>query len=302
MLEKKKKKTYVITVATGRIGGRVARELLAAGQDVRVVGRDRARLEPLVALGAVPFAGDVRDRAFLEAAFAGADAALLVVKVDPRERNFRRTFAEVGEGYAAAARATNLGAAVFISSTGAHDDRHRGLVILHADVERALDAVPDLNVVHLRCAFFFENLLYFAPASRARGALSSPLDPATEIDMISTADIAEKATRLLRDLDFRGKKPIELRGPEVLSLAAIAQKIALLRGRPFGVEREPYDANIEGVIAMGANRDFATLINDTWALFNRTGLLRPDRSSFDERGRITIDGFLKSDYLPALET
>jgi uncharacterized protein YbjT (DUF2867 family) len=294
------KKTYVVTAATGHVGNRVARGLLRAGHQVRVVGRDRGRLGPLVDLGATPFVGNVRDTAFVEKAFNGADAALLVVTADPTVRDFRHDFADIGASFAAAARATNLGSAVFISSQGAHDERCRGLIIVHADVERALDDVPNLNVLHLRSAFFFENLFYFLPASRARGALSSPLAPDTLIDMVGTPDVAAKALRLLLELDFRGKQILELHGPEALTMRVIARKVGDQLGRPFGVEQEAYDENIEAVIAAGCNRDFATLMNDTWRTFNARGLLRPQQTSAANRGTTSIETFLREEYVPAL--
>ena len=79
LLNMKRQISDVITAATGRVGGRVARGLLKGGHGVRVLGRDRARLQPLVELGAEPYAGDIQDGAFLERAFRGADSALLIV-------------------------------------------------------------------------------------------------------------------------------------------------------------------------------------------------------------------------------
>lgn len=66
----------------GRIGKPVALGLLDAGHRVRAVGLDRARLQPLVDRGAEPAVGDIADRAFIERALAGADAALLVARAD----------------------------------------------------------------------------------------------------------------------------------------------------------------------------------------------------------------------------
>jgi uncharacterized protein YbjT (DUF2867 family) len=295
------KKAFVVTGATGHIGSRVARGLLSAGHHVRAIGRDRARLGPLVDLGAAPFVGDVRDAAFLEKAFDGADAALLVSTADHKVRDFRRDFADIGERFATAARATKLRSAVFISSQGAHDERYRGLIMVHADVERALDAVPGLNVVHLRSAFFFENLFYFVPASRARGALSSPLAPDTRIDMVGTQDVATKALQLLVESDFRGKTVLEFHGPEVLTMREIAQKTGQQLGRSFGVTQEPYEANVEAVIASGCNRDFATLMNDTWKVFNNHGLLRPDEASAVKKGMTLIETFIRDEYAPAFQ-
>src|SRR3954469_7721908 len=99
------KHTYAVTVATGRIGQRVARGLLRAGHHVRVLGRDARRLHDLVALGARPFVGDIADPRFMEGAFAGADAAFLLVKAESGAADFRGAFRRVGASYATAAAA-----------------------------------------------------------------------------------------------------------------------------------------------------------------------------------------------------
>ncbi len=52
---------YVITGATGNTGSVIAERLLAAGEKVRVVGRDPKRLEKLTGKGAEPFIADVTD-------------------------------------------------------------------------------------------------------------------------------------------------------------------------------------------------------------------------------------------------
>ena len=164
-----------------------------------MLGRDRARLQPLVELGAEPYVGDIQDGAFLERAFRGADSALLIVRADRASRDFRREFADIGIGYAAAARAVGLPAALFLSSTGAHEDRHRGLILVHRDVELALAKVPSLSLTSLRAPFFLENLFCFLPAMKARNAAAMPIDPDAAFDAASTADIATVALRLLAE-------------------------------------------------------------------------------------------------------
>ncbi len=51
----------LIVGASGRLGGAVARRLLAEGQPVRAMSRAPAKLEDLQALGAEVVAGDLRD-------------------------------------------------------------------------------------------------------------------------------------------------------------------------------------------------------------------------------------------------
>jgi uncharacterized protein YbjT (DUF2867 family) len=294
------KRTYVVTGATGRTGGIVARGLLEAGHTVRAVGRDAERLQSLVDRGAVPFVGDVRDAAFVERAFLGADAAYLVVPADLAARDVRREFGDNGANYAAAARATGLKSAVFLSTIGTHDEQNRGLVLIHTDVERALDAVDGLNVVHLRAPGFFENLFYFLSPMRERGVLSSPIAPDAPLETVGTRDIGEVALRLLQDLDFRGKSAVELHGEAGLTMRKIAERIGRLLDRPFPVEQADRASNIEAIVAAGRGRDFANLLNDTWELFSRKGLLRAEEPTAASRMPTPIDDFLRAELIPAI--
>jgi uncharacterized protein YbjT (DUF2867 family) len=294
------RRTYAITGASGRTGRIVAQGLLEAGQEVRVVGRDPERLQRLVEQGAVPFVGDVRDVAFVESAFRGADAAYLVVPGNLKGRDVRRDFGDIGANYAAAARTTGLKSAVFLSTIGTHDEQNRGLILIHTDVERSLNAVDGLNVVHLRAPAFFENLFYFLRPMRERGVLSSPIAPDAPLETVGTRDVAEVALRLLRDLEFRGKSAVELHGEPDLTMREIAARIGKQLGRPFPVERADRAADVEAIVVAGLGRDFANLLNDTWELFSWKGLLRAEEPTTASRMPTPIDDFLRAELIPAM--
>lgn len=64
---------YFVTGATGFIGGRVARQLRAAGHEVVTVARNPARAGDLGALGVEVRPGDITDRATLREPMTGVD-------------------------------------------------------------------------------------------------------------------------------------------------------------------------------------------------------------------------------------
>jgi nucleoside-diphosphate-sugar epimerase len=64
---------YLVTGATGFVGGRLARQLRTAGHDVVTVARDPARARDLKALGVEVHRGDITDRGSLVAPTRGAD-------------------------------------------------------------------------------------------------------------------------------------------------------------------------------------------------------------------------------------
>jgi uncharacterized protein YbjT (DUF2867 family) len=174
--------------------------------------------------------------------------------------------------------------------------------VTHGDVEHILNDAKGVNVLHLRSPGFFENLFYFLPATLARGALASPIDPDASLDMAPTADIATVALRHLLALDFEGSTALEVHGREILTMRKIAGLISNMLGQPFGVVHVDRDTDIEAMIAAGMQRDFSMLMSDTWGTFSRHGLLRAPEPDRVETGTTSMEQFLRETFVPALKT
>ena len=146
---------YVILGASGNTGSIIADSLLSKGKKVRVVGRDAGRLQRFVRKGAEAFTADVSDAAALTKAFSGARAAYLMLPpINSREDQERQS-----DAIAKAVKESGLRYAVHLSSYGAHVPEGTGPVTgLHSS-EQKLNAIGDLNVLHLRAAYFMENNL-----------------------------------------------------------------------------------------------------------------------------------------------
>src|SRR5580700_64923 len=71
-----------VTGATGFLGRAIVEDLVAAGRQVRALTRSEASAQRLSDIGAEPVRGDLRDRASLEAAFAGCEAVYHVAGVN----------------------------------------------------------------------------------------------------------------------------------------------------------------------------------------------------------------------------
>jgi hypothetical protein len=115
---------YVILGATGHTGSIVADFLLSKGQKVRVIGRDKGRLQRFVDKGAEAFTADMSDAAALTKAFSGARAAYLLLPPAKSPEEQERD----SDAVAKAVKESGLRYAVHLSSYGAQVAKGAGPV------------------------------------------------------------------------------------------------------------------------------------------------------------------------------
>lgn len=73
--------SVLVTGATGRVGSRLVRRLCHEGEEVRILVRDPAKAEPLVALGAQAVVGDIVDGEAVASAAKGVSAVVHLVTI-----------------------------------------------------------------------------------------------------------------------------------------------------------------------------------------------------------------------------
>jgi uncharacterized protein YbjT (DUF2867 family) len=230
--------TYVILGASGNTGSIIANFLLLKGEKVRVVGRYAGRLQRFVPKGAEAFTADVSDAAALTKALSGARAAYLMLPpITSREDQERES-----DAIAKAAKESGLRYAVHLSSYGAQVPEGTGPVAgLHSS-EQKLNAISDLNVLHLRAAYFMENNLAAIDMIHGMGMFGHALLPGLKLPMVATRDVGDYAAQRLLDLDFAGKQTRELLGERDLTMTDATAAIARGIGKPdLRYEQFPYD-------------------------------------------------------------
>jgi len=123
----------VVTGATGHLGNVLVRHLLERGARVRVVVRPSSDVTSLEGLAAEHVQGDVRDRASLERAFAGAErvyhCAGLVSITAGKEEQLRQTNVEGTRNVVEACIAAGVKRLVYMSSVHALTEPARGGVL-----------------------------------------------------------------------------------------------------------------------------------------------------------------------------
>lgn len=250
----------MITVmgASGRTGQRIAQALLKAGEPVRAIGRDAAKLTALQRAGAQLRIGDANDTAFLADAFAGADAVYTLVAPSPDAADFRAAQDRMGEAIAQAVRDSGVKRVVMLSSLGADLAAGNGPIAgLHAQEERLL-RITGLSLLRLRPAWFFENVESQVPLVEQQGVMAGAVDADLAMPMVGTADIAAAAVAALRSRRDTGVR--ELLGPHDLTHTQVARLLGDALGRPgVGYVRLPDDEMVNALVGNGVSESFARL-------------------------------------------
>ena len=242
-----RKATMLLVVgATGTLGGEICRLLAAEGVAVRALVRpsaDPARVEALRALGAELATGDLRDRASLDRACAGATAVIsTAASTSARlpDDDVVRTDRDGAMQLVDAARAARVRRLVYVSFTGNMEipspfrDAKR-------DVERYVQA-SGVPYTILRPSVFMES--WISPAAGfdwAAGQARLLGDGDRPVSWISVHDVARFAVDCVGDPAARDRV-IELGGPEALTATEVVHTFEIVAGRPFAVTHVPEDA------------------------------------------------------------
>ncbi|MGE3277664.1 MAG: SDR family oxidoreductase [Vicinamibacterales bacterium] len=108
----------LLTGATGYVGGRLLTALVDRGLRVRCLARDPARLAQRVPPGVEVVRGDVTDRASLDAALAGMDAAYYLVHSMGDATGFEARELAGARHFADAAAAAGIGRLIYLGGLG----------------------------------------------------------------------------------------------------------------------------------------------------------------------------------------
>jgi len=199
---------YAITGITGKVGGELARALLASGEPVRAIVRDAKKGKEWAALGCELALAEMDDASALAAAFAGATAAFILppseFDPDPGYPEARRVIDSVVEALTAAKPAK----ALCLSTIGA-DAVHDNLLSQRTMMEAALRQLP-LPLTILRPAWFIDNAAWDLASARETGLIHSFLLPTDKaFPMVAAKDVGRVAADLIRE-DWSGVRVVEL--------------------------------------------------------------------------------------------
>ena len=230
---------------TGNVGQGVVAALLEAGDEVRVLTRDKAGATATAQAeaGADIFAGDLGDPSCLDAALSGLDRVVSITTLSEAQATQTANVVEATKRVAPDAHFVRMSALV----------PEPALEIRAGKQVRDMDEVlraSGLRYTIVRPTFFMQNLIGMAGATvAAEGMIYLPMRDG-ELGMIDVRDIVDSLVAVLRDGGPQGET-IELTGPESVGVDRVAAAIGAAVGRDVEYLSVPREAALESMLAIG---------------------------------------------------
>jgi uncharacterized protein YbjT (DUF2867 family) len=267
-------KKYIITGSIGHISRPVVQQLVKAGKDVTVITTSTDRVKEIEDLGAKALTGNVLDSEFIKDAFRGADVVYTMIPGVWQTNNWRATQNEIARNYAEAIRSNGVKYVVNLSSVGAHVGNGVGPVDGLHDFEKMLNAIPGLNVKHLRPSYFFYNFLSQIGLIRQAGIMGANYGEGEKLFLVHTNDIAAAAIDELLNLKFTGNSTRYIFGDE-----RSGKEVAEVLGKAIGKELNwvvfTDEQQKDGLLKAGLPETHASLYTQMGTAI-RTGLMQSD--------------------------
>lgn len=215
-------RTFLVTGATGNIGSRIVRKLIALGIRPRVFARDPGKAHDRFGDKVEVYVGEFADTAALARAVVGVDALMLISGGSDLARH--------DQAAAAAARAENVGLIVKLSSQDAED--RIGTGVWHADGEAAIREAGT-PFVFVRPSGFMDNALHWAPSIKSDGLVRSSTGDGA-LALIHPDDIADVAVAALGG--GQADRCLTITGPKALTFGQMTSMIGAALGRMLRYE------------------------------------------------------------------
>lgn len=280
---------FVITGITGKVGGEVARTLLAAGKPVRAVVREASKGDVWAKFGCEVAVADAHDAASLTVAFRGAESVFVML---PPVYDPAPGFGEhraMGAALKAALEAARPGKVVYLSTIGAQATEEN-LLTAHTVVEKMLREVS-LPITILRPGWFMENAAWDVASARDKGVISSFLYPLDKgVPMVATADIGQLAGELMQE-SWSGHRLVEQTGPTPVSPNDIAATFAKVLWQPVVAEVVPRETWEPLFVAQGMKNPMPRIrmldgFNEGWICFENKSEVR--------KGKVELETVLRA--------
>ena len=293
------KKKIVILGATGTVGSKISAILLNEGHQVTLIARHTETLEKYREQGATIVTADITNVDILTNAFKGADSAFVLMPDNVKAENTRAYQREVTGRLIEVIENSGISYIVNMSSLGAHMHEGTGIMAGTGEQEVRLNQLRDVNVLHIRSAYFMENFLRTISVVKNRGINGTAADGDHAIPMVATQDVAKVAAGYLSGLEFKGKVVQAVMGPRNYSLREFTGIVGEVIGKPdLAYVQFPVDQAKEAFLKNGFSSDFVdNLIEMGTAI--KTGFMNYQQRDDSTTTSTTAEEFVNEVYLRA---
>ena len=276
----------LIVGATGSLGGGIAHALLARGEAVRILVRDETAAQPLIAAGAQPVRGDLKDRESLNRACAGVDTVITTANSAMRggADNTQSVDLDGNRELIDAAKRGGVGHFIFISANGADPNSPVPFLAAKGKTEQHLQA-SGLPYTILAPEAFMEVWM-----GMVVGGPALANQPVTVVgsgerphSFISARDVAQFAVAAVGNQKALNRKLV-LGGPNAISFRDAAQVYSRVLGREVPVRSiapgQPLDGFPPVVADIMAGLDMADSTVDMSSLAGEFGVVLTSAEDF----------------------
>jgi uncharacterized protein YbjT (DUF2867 family) len=233
-------------------------------------------------------------------AFNGSSAVYLVLPEDISQQDLRAHQERVSNSYASAITNAHVRFVVNLSSIGAQHAKNTGPIVGLHNQEQKLNRVVGLNVLHLRAAYFMENLFMSIAPLRSMGTLPGGLRAEVPMPRIATQDIGAYAATRLAARDFSGSSIQELHGQRDISMKGAASIVGNSIGKPNLEYVQMASVMLEpALLKMGLPKKTAELIIEMWDGANAGLIVPQEQRSARNTTPTTLESFVARVFAPA---
>jgi uncharacterized protein YbjT (DUF2867 family) len=223
----------LLTGATGKTGGEVARQLAVAGVPFRTLVRNPDKAMPLQQLGAEIIIGDVANTKILQQAMHGVERTLLVLPNIEEQLVLEKQFTDI-------AVETGVKHLVYLSSIESVPESTNPITQNHVAAENYIRA-SGLIWTMIRPTFFMQVFSGMAAGIKKTGTITLPAGQGT-VATTDLRDVGEIICDVLTTTsDRHHNKSYDLTGPELLTMTQIAERFSAELGTEIQYVDQPMD-------------------------------------------------------------
>jgi uncharacterized protein YbjT (DUF2867 family) len=291
----------VIVGATGKVGSKVASQLLTNGKQVVLISRSAEKLEAFKHKGAEVQAFSMLEVEKLAKALTGADVVLTMIASNHLATDFIEDQRQQADAQVAAIVKSGIKNVVNLSSVGCHVIEGNGVIQGLTEMEVKLNQLKNVNVIHLRPTFYLENTFYALGLIKHQGIYGLPIHGDKKFPMIATQDVADAIVKQLTELSFKGKSVQPILGAQDYSLSEVTEELR----KAIGKDQLPYiqfsAADFtNGNKAAGGSESFADRFTELM-IATDNGLLNYHERTLSNTTKTTLTDFAKNVFAPAYQ-